>query len=223
MADIIVHHLEKSRSHRVIWLLEELGLEYTLKVYTRDPLTIRADPALREIHPLGKAPVVTVDDDTFAESGAIIEALVEGLGEGRLKPPAGHPALARYRYWMHYAEGSLMPPLLVRLIFDRIKQAPLPFFIKPVARTIVSKVDAAYTVPELKLHFDFLEAHLGEHSWFAGEDFTAADIQMSYPIEAALDRVGGERPRMSAWVERIKSRPAYKAAEAKGGPNVMPD
>ncbi|MFN3202718.1 MAG: glutathione S-transferase [Bradymonadia bacterium] len=221
MAEIVVHHLEKSRSHRILWLLAELGLEYTLKTYERHPETMRADPALREVHALGKAPIVVIDGVVMAESGAVIEALVDGPGGGKLKPTDAQ-SLAHYRYWMHYAEGSLMPPLLVRLIFDRIKKAPLPFFIKPIAKTLVTKVDEAYTDPELALHTEFMEAHLTEHAWFAGAAFSAADVQMSYPVQALLHRGGTKTPKLKGWLERVQARAGYQEAEAKGGPNVMP-
>lgn len=218
---IVVHHLEKSRSHRILWLLAELALPYELKIYRRDPKTMRADPALRQIHPLGKSPVVEVDGQIFAESGHIIESLVDGPGGGRLRPEEPE-ARRQYDYWMHYAEGSLMPPLLIWLIFQKVKQAPVPFFVKPIAKTLVTKVDEAYTGPELRQHTRYLDDHLKANAWFAGASFSAADIQMSYPVEALMHRGGGEAPHVKAWVERIRARDAYKEAEARGGPNVMP-
>ncbi|MEM6992387.1 MAG: glutathione S-transferase [Myxococcota bacterium] len=221
MSEIVVHHLEKSRSHRVLWLLEELGVEYELKLHRRHPETIRAPAALRDIHPLGKAPVVVIDGEVFAESGAIIEHCAETLGDGSLRPPPGSPAARQYRYWMHYAEGSLMPPLLVRLIFDRVAAAPLPFFIKPIAKGVVAKVEKGYTGPELALHMEFLDDHLGRHDFFAGDEFSAADIQMSYPVESALARarVAKPTPHIAAWAKRVQGRPGYARATERGGPN----
>jgi glutathione S-transferase len=224
LVNVVVHHLETSRSHRVLWLLEELGVEYEMKIHRRDPKTIRAPAALREIHPLGKAPVVVIDGDVYAESGAIIEQCVEMLGDGKLRPVAGTPAAWQYRYWMHYAEGSLMAPLLVRLIIDKVRTAPLPFFIKPIARGVAAKVDATFTNPELALHMKFLEGHLGEHEYFAGDEFSGADVQMSYPVEAALarGRVDFETPHLDAWLKRVRERPAYQRALERGGPVMLP-
>lgn len=223
MPKIVVHHLETSRSHRVLWLLAELGLEYELVMHRRDPETIRAPAELRKLHPLGKAPVVQIDDLVLAESGAILEYFVERFEDKNLRPAANSDALVQYRYWMHYAEGSLMPPLLVKLIFERIRVAPLPFFIKPVARLIVKRVDEAYTQRELALHFDFIEKRLSEQPWFAGDSFSAADVQMSYPIEAGIDGGRGptrELPSTRAWLKKIMGREAYKQALERGGPVV---
>ena len=163
MATITVHHLENSRSLRILWLLEELGLPYDLVEYPRDPVTMRAPPALARLHPLGKASVVTVkegeaDPYVLAESGAIIEHFVEA--EGRLAPPRGTAEHRAYRYFMHYAEGSLMPPLLLKLITGNVRTAKVPFLVKPVAKGIADKIDGTFTDPELKRHFDFLGGEL---------------------------------------------------------------
>lgn len=224
MSTITVHHLENSRSHRILWLLEELGVPYTLKVYPRDPKTMRAPAALRALHPLGKAPVVTIDDLVLAESGAIIEHLIDTVGGGRLRPTAGTPEAVQYRYFMHYAEGSLMPPQLVKLVFEQVKKAPLPFFIKPIAKAIASKVNAAFIGPELAAHGAFLEDTLGAQPWFAGTEFSAADVQMSYPVLALVEggRSSEPLPHCRAWLAKLKARPAWQAAEAKGGPNGIP-
>lgn len=224
MPAVTVHHLEQSRSHRILWLLAELGVDYTLKVYPRDPKTMRAPAALRDLHPLGKAPVVTLDALVLAESGAIIEHLVDTFGQGRLRPAPGTPEAVQYRYWLHYAEGSLMPPQLVKLIFDQVKKAPLPFFIKPIAKAIASKVNAAFTGPELAAHGAFIEATLGAQPWFAGAEFSAADVQMSYPVLALVEggRSAAALPNAKAWLDRIKARPAYQEAERRGGPNGIP-
>ncbi len=223
MQDIVVHHLERSRSHRVLWLLEELGLSYRLETYQRDPKTSRAPKALRAIHPLGKAPVVTFDDAgtrvVLAESGAIIETLAEHVG--KLMPSGGAEA-RRARYYLHYAEGSLMPPLLVRLIFDKLSTAKVPFFIKPIVGGIVKKVDAAFTTPELELQFSFLDAELASREFLAG-DFSAADIQMSYPVVAGLARIDGTSryPHVAAYATRLAARPAYQHAIKVGGPVLL--
>lgn len=221
MNPITVHHLESSRSQRILWLLEELDLPYTIVRYARDPKTMRADPALRRLHPLGKSPLVSVGDEPIlAESGAILEYFVEATG--KLAPPAGTPQRQQYRHWLHYAEGSLMPPLLVKLITGQIRQAPVPFFLRPITRQIASTVDKNYTTPELLLHADYLEQALDGRACFAGADFSAADIQLSYPVRALLARGEvGERPRIQAWLERMKARPAYIAAIEKGGEDAL--
>ncbi|MBB1602887.1 glutathione S-transferase [Variovorax sp. UMC13] len=218
---ITVHHLNNSRSQRVLWLLEELGLPYDIVRYERDPKTMLAPPELRKVHPLGKSPVVTTDEGlVLAESGAIIETLIERHGQGRLAPAAGSAEALRYRYWLHYAEGSAMPPLLLKLIFDRIESSKMPFFVKPVARMIAGKAKAGFVAPNLKTHLDFMEGELGQGAWFAGPEFTGADIQMSFPLEAARARGGldASRPRLMAWLERIHARPAYRRALERGGP-----
>lgn len=216
---ITVHHLNNSRSQRVLWLLEELGLDYRIQRYQRDAKTMLAPPELRAIHPLGKSPVITDDERTLAESGAIIEYLVERYGNGRLRPAPGTPEQLRYTYWLHYAEGSLMPPLLMKLVFDRIEKARMPFFVKPVARGIAQRARQTFIGPQIKLHLDYLEAELGKGDWFAGNEFSAADIQMSFPLEAAAARGGldSARPRLMHFLERIHARPAYRQALEKGG------
>ena len=217
---ITVHHLNNSRSQRVLWLLEELGLPYEIEKYERDAKTMLAPPALLEVHPLGKSPVITEDGLTVAETGAIVEYLIEHHGRGRLAPAIGTPERLRWRYWLHFAEGSAMPPLLLKLIFERIKVSPMPFFAKPIAKGICNRVLAAMVEPNLTRQLDFMEAELGKSEWFAGNDFSAADIQMSFPVEAAAQRAGldASRPRLMAFLKRIHARPAYKKALARGGP-----
>ncbi|HEU4845249.1 MAG TPA: glutathione S-transferase [Burkholderiaceae bacterium] len=217
---IVVHHLNNSRSQRVLWLLEELGLEYEIVRYQRDPKTMLAPPALRAIHPLGKSPVITDGDVTVAESGAIVEYLVERYGNGLLVPPAGTADKRRWTYFMHYAEGSAMTPLLMKLVFDRVESGPAPFFVKPVARAIAHKVKSMYIQPQIEQHLDYLEAELSQHLWFAGAEFSAADIQMSFPLEAAAARAGldGKRPHLCAFLDRIHARPAFQRALERGGP-----
>jgi glutathione S-transferase len=217
---ITVHHLNNSRSQRILWLLEELGLPYEIKKYQRDPKTMLAPPELRAIHPLGKSPVVTDGDTVVAESGAIIEYFVERQGGTQLVPAAGTPDKLRYTYFLHYAEGSAMPPLLMKLVFDRIETAPMPFFVKPVARSIAQKVKGGFIMPQILQHLAFLESELARSTWFAGEEFTAADIQLSFVIEAAASRGGLDEkyPRLKAYLDRIHARPAYQRALERGGP-----
>jgi glutathione S-transferase len=217
---ITVHHLNDSRSQRVLWLLEELGVDYDVKHYERDPKTLLAPASLRAVHPLGKSPVIIDNGLTVAESGAIIEYLLERHGRGGLIPPAGTPERLRYTYWLHFAEGSAMSPLLLSLLFGRLPHQPMPFFVRPIARGISNKVLEAFVAPQLKTHQDFMESELEKSTWFAGEAFTAADIQMSFVVEASAARGGLDqnRPRLMAWLERIHARPAYQRALKEGGP-----
>jgi glutathione S-transferase len=218
---LCVHHLNNSRSQRVLWLLEELGVPYEVKRYQRNPETLLAPPELRSVHPLGKSPVVTDGDLTLAESGAILEYLVHRYGGGRFIPPEGSPDRIRYTYWLHYAEGSAMPPLLLKLVFDRIETAKMPFFAKPIARSIAERAKSSFILPQLATHLSFMEGELEKSAWFAGEELTAADVQMSYPVEAARSRAGLTKethPRLHAFLERVHARPAYQRAIEKGGP-----
>jgi glutathione S-transferase len=216
---IIVHHLNNSRSQRVLWLLEELGVPYEIVRYQRDPKTMLAPKELRAIHPLGKSPILQDGEVTLAESGAIVEYLLERYGQGRLKPAVGSADWLRFIYFLHYAEGSAMPPLLLKLVFVRMETAPVPFFAKPVARMLAKGAQKAFVDPQLKLHLDYLEGEIGKSEWFAGQEFTAADIQMSFPLEAAASRGGldASRPKLHAFLDRIHARPAYQAALTKGG------
>jgi glutathione S-transferase len=216
---IVVHHLNNSRSQRILWLLEELGLPYEVKRYQRDAKTMLAPPELRAVHPLGKSPVISDGDLTIAESGAIVEYLVGKAGDGKLVPGVATPERLRYTYWMHFAEGSAMPPLLMKLIFDRIEKGPLPFFVRPVARAIAGKAKRGFVQPNIDRILDFMEAELGKHAWFAGAQFSAADIQVSFPLEAAATRGGlnQSRPKLWSFLERIHARPAYQRALEKGG------
>ena len=216
---ITVHHLNNSRSQRVLWLLEELGLAYEVRRYQRDAKTMLAPPELRAVHPLGKSPVIQDGEVTLAESGAILEYLVGRHGNGRLIPAAGTPERLRYTYWMHFAEGSAMPPLLMKLVFDRIEKAPMPFFVRPVARAIARRARGSFVQPNIDRSLDFMEGELANSDWFAGAEFSAADIQMSFPLEAARVRAGldAKRPRLMSFLERIHARPAYRRAIDKGG------
>ena len=202
---IIVHHLQNSRSQRVLWLLEELGLDYRVRRYERDPKTMLAPPELKDVHPLGKAPVIEDEGVIVAETGAIAEYLVD-KANGRLGPPARREDVLRYRHFLHYAEGSMMPPLLALLVVNRLGLLGRP------ARAPVQKMLAG--------HLDWLESELAGRDWFAGERFTAADVMMSFPLEASRARAGLDesRPNLMDWLERIHARPAYSAALQKGGP-----
>ncbi|KAF1703397.1 glutathione S-transferase [Pseudoxanthomonas suwonensis] len=220
---LTVHHLENSRSQRVLWLLEELALPYRVVHHKRDPKALLAPEALRAVHPLGKAPVLVDEGQALAESGAILEYLVERYDTGHALSPPQEPAMAEerllYRYWMHYAEGSAMPPMLLTLVLRRIRNAPMPFFARPIARAIVDRTLAGFVSPQVKLHLDWMEQALDGGGWFAGERFTAADIQMSFPIEAAAVRADlRDYPNLRGFLERIHARPAYQRALEQGGP-----
>jgi glutathione S-transferase len=214
---VTVHHLNNSRSQRVLWLLEELELPYRLVKYQRDKATMLAPPALEKIHPLGKSPVIQDGDVVVAESGAILEYLVEKAG-GKLAPPAGTPAHRDYRYFLHYAEGSLMPILLMKLVFGRVRAAKMPFFVKPVAKKIADTVESQFVAPNLGRHVAFLADTLAKKPWFAGDAITAADIQMSFPMEAIAARVPGAPTVIGKWVATIRARPAFQRALENGGP-----
>ena len=221
---ITVHHLENSRSQRLLWLLEELGLPYEVKRYARDRKTLLAPPELQRVHALGKSPVLTDGDITVAESGAIIEYLLDAHAhvpaQGRLRPAAGTPERRHFSYWLHFAEGSAMPYLVMKLVFDQVRNAPVPFFIKPIVKGIADKVTQSFLMPNITQQLAFIEGTLAAQPWFAGPDFTAADVQMSYPLEAASERVGlgSSHPHIAAWLQRIHARPAYQRALAQGGP-----
>jgi glutathione S-transferase len=220
---LTVHHLEKSRSHRVLWLLEELGVPYELVSYKRDPKTMLAPPELEKVHPLGKSPVITDGGAAIAESGAILEYVAEKHGGGKWTPPAGTEAAQRCRYFLHYAEGSLMPVLLVKLVAMRVRSSKVPFVIKPITKKIADQIDENYCDPNLARHVAFLEKELEGKSWFlGGEEPTIADIQMSYPVEGLLTRGGVKAPNLTKYLARMQARPAYARALEKGGP-VMPD
>ena len=217
---IVVHHLNNSRSQRVLWLLEELGLPYEVRRYERDPKTMLAPPELLAVHPLGKSPVIEDGEIRLAESGAILSYLVDRYGNGRLIPPADSPERLRYTYFLHYAEGSAMPPLLLKLIFDRVAKNPAPWPVSAIARRIARAVQQAFIGPNLKRHLDFLESELMARTWFTGPEFTAADVQMSFPLEAARSRAGldDSRPKLWGFLERIHGRDAYRRALKRGGP-----
>lgn len=216
---LTVHHLENSRSQRVLWLLEELGVEYQIERYGRDKQTSLAPPELKEIHPLSKAPVVVDNGVIVAESGAIIEYLVHTYDNGHLRPASGTPEWRAYTYWLHYAEGTFMPLMIVSLILGRIETSPMPFFAKPVAKGIAGKVRAGYLDANVKNNLGFMEETLRESTWFCGDTFTAADIQMSFALEAAEVRtnLASAYPHLAGFLRTVRARPAYKAALDRGG------
>jgi len=220
---IVVHHLENSRSHRVLWLLEEIGVPYEVKFYARDPATMLAPTALRAVHPLGKSPVIVEGDVTLAESGAIIEYLVENNPASAMAPPRGSAEWVRYLYWLHFAEGSAMPPLFLRLVLSRIA-ASTPWPVQPIIAAVLRRADERVAAPRLAENLDLMEAGLDRSMWFAGDAFSAADIQMSYPVEASARRAGldSSRPRLMAYLERIGERPAYRRAIARGAAAAVP-
>ena len=217
---ITLHHLENSRSQRILWLLEELGVEYEIKRYERDKKTSLAPLDMLKIHPLGKAPIISDGELSVAESGAIIEYLVNKYDDGRLRPLEGTPERMDYTYWMHYAEGTFMPLMIVSLIMSRIENAKMPFFVKPVATGIVKKVRSGYLGPNVKRNLEYMNMLLGRSTWFCGDELTAADIQMSFALEAAAVRTSlkNDYPNLNTFLEQMKARPAYQAALEKGGP-----
>jgi glutathione S-transferase len=215
---ITVHHLENSRSQRVLWTLEELNVPYEIKFYKRDPKTLLAPPELKAIHPLGKSPVISDGSRVIAESGLILDYIVTRHGQGKLRPQ-NEDDLLRYQYWLHYAEGSFMTPMIVKLVFHRVEAGPMPFFAKPVAKKISHTVNENWTGPQIKLHLDYLENEIARTGWFAGAQFTAADIMMTYPLQAAAEAgmlAGHER--LEDFLRRVTARPSYKKAIERGGP-----
>jgi glutathione S-transferase len=220
---INVHHLENSRSQRVLWLLEELGLPYEVKRYARDKKTSLAPPELAAVHPLGKSPVISDGTTVVAETGAIVEYLLDKAGGERLRPAAGTADRLRFTYWLHFAEGSAMPPLVMALIFAKLRSAPMPFFAKPIAKAIANKVMTGFVQPNIDRQLAFMEAELQSRPWFAGGEFSAADIMMSFPLEAAASRGGLDQrhPKLSDFLTRIHARPAYQRALERGGPYAL--
>lgn len=217
---ITLHHLNNSRSQRIIWLLEELGMPYQVQRHERDAKTMLAPESLKAVHPLGKSPVIVDGDNTIAESGAIIEYLVNKDPERRLVPEAGTQAQLDYTFWLHYGEGSLMPPMVMRLVFEKIRTSPMPFFARPIAKGIVAKTYKTFLGPMLRTHLGYVEQHLGSHDWVAGEQMTGADIQMSFPLEASVARGLADPkqyPNIHAYVKRFQALPTYQRALEAGG------
>jgi glutathione S-transferase len=194
-----------------------LGTPYEIKRYQRDAKTMAAPAELRAVHPLGKSPVITDGDRVVAETGAIVEYLLETYGGGRMLPAAGTEDKQRYTYWLHFAEGSAMPPLVMTLLFNEMPKR-MPALIRPVGRMIGKTVQTSYLAPQIERQLDLMEAELGRSAWFAGAEITGADVMMSFPVEAAKSRAGlGTRPKMAAWLEKVHARPAYQRALEKGG------
>ncbi|MBN7820165.1 glutathione S-transferase [Bowmanella sp. Y26] len=215
---LTLHHLNNSRSQRILWLLEELQVPYEIKTYQRDTKTMLAPPALKDVHPLGKSPLITDAGQLLAESGAIIQYLCEQYGPQWI-PEKGTQDYLQYHYWLHFAEGSLMPPMLLKLVMDKIRSNPMPFFIRPVAKGIASKVMQAFVSPNIQNNLNFIEHSLVERQWLAGSRPSGADVQMSFPLEAALARglVPEYHTNIRRYVERIHARPAYQRALKAGG------
>ncbi|MFT7108898.1 MAG: glutathione S-transferase [Psychrobacter glaciei] len=217
---ITLHHLNNSRSQRILWLLEELGIEYKIEFYARDKVTILAPASLKKIHALGKSPVITDDATgmTLAESGTIIEYLIQTYGNN-LMPEQGSAEYWQYLYWLHFSEGSLMPPMVMNLVLSKLKTAPMPFFIKPVAKMLADKIMQSFSNPIINRSLDFIDNHLSENTWFCGDKLSGADIQMSFPLEASAARgiVGEKHPNILAYVKRFQALDTYKAGLEKGG------
>ncbi len=211
---IIVHHLENSRSQRVLWLLEELGLDYDIRFYKRLP-NMSAPPELKAVHPLGKSPVIEHNGLIIAETGAIIEYLVKDNGGALV--PVEDEALRSCTYWMYAAEGSAMTPILLKLICTELPKR-VPFLIRPIAKAIAEGLEKARVTQDLEAHISLWEQTLTTSDWFAGDAFSVADIMMSFPVEAAAARAGADRPHIRNWLDRIHARPAYQAALERGGP-----
>jgi glutathione S-transferase len=217
---LTVHHLNNSRSQRILWLLEELQLDYDIKFYERDAETQLAPQELQEVHPLGKSPVVTDDKLVLAESGAIIDYLGRTYGQQDWVPRRNSARYQAYQYWLHYAEGSLMSPLLLKIVFDKVKSSKMPFFVKPIAHGIANKVMSSFVTPNIKRHFQYVENHLSDKPYFTGDRITGADIQMSFPLEASVARgsiTEDSHPHIYRYVRTFQQRPAYQAALKKGG------
>ncbi|HEX7886722.1 MAG TPA: glutathione S-transferase [Phenylobacterium sp.] len=221
---LTVHHLNNSRSQRVLWLLEELGAPYEIVRYERDPTTMLAPPELKAVHPLGKSPVITEDGETVAETGAIVEYILERYGQGRLSPASNTSANRRMRYWLYYAEGSAMSPLLLKLVFSRLPSGA-PALLRPLVAGIAKRAQTSFVDPQLVAHFNYWEAELDKSEWFAGDDFSVADIMMSFPLEAAAERAAARvgRPKLAAFLKRIHVRPAYRRALERGGSYIYAD
>jgi len=217
---ITVHHLENSRSQRILWLLEELGAAYEIKRYERDATTRLAPAELLKVHPLGKSPVISMDSTTIAESGAITEFLLEKFPDAGLLPAAGTKERLAFSYWSHYAEGTFMPYMVMSLVMNRIESAKMPFFAKPIAKGIVRNVRGSFLTPNITRNLAFMEASLTDSEWFAGRGLSGADIMMSFPVEAAAasGQLDDRHPNLRGFLDRVQSRPAYQRALEKGGP-----
>jgi len=208
----VLHHLEQSRSFRILWALEELELDYDIQLYKRLP-NFSAPPSLKQVHPLGKAPVLVDQDQVLAESAVILEYLQESYDKNILFQPLNATSKQQFRYWMHYAEGSLMPLLVMHLVMDKVA-TQAPFLVKPIAKQVAKGVQAQFVQPRLKDHIDYLEGYLTQHEYFAGR-FSFADIQMSFPLEALQSRLKNKYPAINAYLDRLGHRAAYFRAKSK--------
>jgi len=217
---ITLHYLENSRAQRILWLLEELGVEYEIKHYRRNSETMLAPPELKAVHPLGKSPIITDGNIRIAESAAIVEYLIDHYANGKLRPKLSSPDYLNYREKLHYAEGSIMPFLLLTLIFNKVKNSKMPFFAKPIAKKIANKIMQSFVSPNVKNHLSYLENELSATGWFAGEEMTGADIMMSFPLEGASARVDmkNKYPNIRAFLDKIHALPNYQKALEKGLP-----
>ncbi|MFD1694315.1 glutathione S-transferase family protein [Roseibium aestuarii] len=212
-----VHYLENSRAHRILWLIEELEIPYEVVTYRRGP-DMRAPRELRQIHPLGKSPVLEDGGRIIAESGAMIEYLLDVYGAAKgLRPEPGSDALLDYRYWLHAAEGTAMPMITMKLIFTMLP-ARVPFLVRPLAKLIANGAQAQITDPQARDQMALWEETLARGRWFAGNAFSAADIAMSFPVEVAIGRfrLGEPGPATAAWLDAIRSRPSYLRALERG-------
>ncbi|WOI37382.1 glutathione S-transferase [Alteromonas sp. CI.11.F.A3] len=216
---LTLHHLNNSRSQRILWLLEELGVDYNIEHYQRDSTTNLAPDSLRAVHPLGRSPVLTTPDGAIAESGAIVEYLVRKYGQTSFTSPESGENLQQYLFWLHFAEGSLMPPLVARLVLEKARQkGAKPFFIKPITNKLIDGILNAYYGPNLAQSLRYVESYLAHHTWFAGEQPTGADVQMIFPLESLVASGNAKDfPAIREYVKRVHARPAYKQALEKGG------
>lgn len=215
---LVLHHLNNSRSQRILWLLEELQVDYTLKTYQRDAVTNLAPAQLKLVHPLGRAPVITDGDVTLAESGAIIKYIATQYGNGDVFSELSEAEKQQLSFWMHFAEGTFMPPLVTKMVLEKGKAKASPFFIKFIVEKFVDAVMNAYFGPNIKANIEYVERHLTSNTWFLGDKLSSADFQMSFPLEAIVARQGKQVfPAITAFVERVHSRDAYKRALQKGG------
>lgn len=221
---LTLHALEHSRSLRIVWLLEELGVPYALQQHRRDAKTRLAPAALRAVHPLGKAPVLDDGGLVLAESGAIVDYLVTTYGQGAWQPTRPSAEHWQYQRWLHYAEGSVMPLAVFALVLHRMQNMPMPFFVKPIARRIAEGLRGGFILPQAQLHLGHVNEHLSTRTWFMGDQISGADIMMSFPLQAAMSRLvdGSKLPAIAAWLARVEARPAYQRAVAKAGQPLMP-
>ncbi|MBA3069446.1 MAG: glutathione S-transferase [Hyphomonas sp.] len=220
---ITLHHLEKSQSIRILWLLEELGAPYEIKLYDRDPKTRLAPAAYKAVSPLGTAPVITDGDVTLAETNAIIDYILDQYGNGRLRPAAGTPERAPYLFWFHTAQGSLQPLLTNKFVMMAMTTRA-PFLVRPVAKSLVAALDAGFFGPRLNALMGEIEKALGKHKWFAGDELTAADIVMGYSMELCAHRAGMDEKRFPnghRFLKQMREYPSYIRAMEKDGKGTI--